>query len=273
MFSVDTIDNDVFLDMPQTTQLLYFQLGMRADDDGFITPKKVMRMLGSQEDDLKILIAKRYLLAFDSGVVVIKHWPINNYIQKDRHVRTTFTKELATLTRNEFGAYTELSRVSDFAMELAQKTAKKPKKPVVKRTTLSDEKYTTTDRSKNKSRIQNVNKMDTQVRLGKVRVYNTNVLHTGDKSPGSEISKLYYQVIKQLKLPVKNHNNVRKVIEKMEREKIDLENITYLEFMLNNFQTWKHRYKPAINEALDIYGKRNSVLSKFEPARARGVKL
>lgn len=77
MFALKIIDSDAFLDMPASTQSLYFHLSMRADDDGFISNvKKIMRMIGASEDDLKILLSKRFLLLFDSGIVVIKHWKI-----------------------------------------------------------------------------------------------------------------------------------------------------------------------------------------------------
>ena len=108
MFAKSIIDSDVFLEMPQSTQNLYFHLSMRADDDGFINnPKKIMRMVGCGDDDLRILLAKRYLLGFESGVVVIKHWRIHNYIQKDRYKPTMYIEEANSLTTKENGAYTE----------------------------------------------------------------------------------------------------------------------------------------------------------------------
>jgi hypothetical protein len=86
MFAKSIIDSDSFLDMPLSTQALYFHLAMRADDDGFVNnPKRIQRMIGSSDDELKVLIAKQYILPFESGVVVIKHWRIHNYIQKDRY--------------------------------------------------------------------------------------------------------------------------------------------------------------------------------------------
>ena len=94
MFAKTIIDSDAFLDMPHTTQLLYFHLSMRADDDGFINnPKNIMRMIGCKDDDLKILLTKKFLLPFESGVVVIKHWQIHNYIQKDRYHETKYKEE------------------------------------------------------------------------------------------------------------------------------------------------------------------------------------
>jgi len=108
MFSPDIVSSDDFLDMPVSSQVLYFHLGLRADDDGFITPKMVMRLIGSNQDDLKVLIAKRFILPFESGVVVIKHWLIHNLIRADLYKETLYKKEKKTLGLNENGAYTEL---------------------------------------------------------------------------------------------------------------------------------------------------------------------
>lgn len=107
MFSKAIIDSDAFLDMPVTTQLLYFHLSMRADDDGFINkPKSIMRACGGNDDDMKILIAKKFIIPFESGIVVIKHWKIHNLIAKDRYTETTYKEEKATLMLDEKNAYT-----------------------------------------------------------------------------------------------------------------------------------------------------------------------
>lgn len=111
MFSKSIVENDVFLDMPLTTQALYLHLNMNADDDGFVSPKRIMRMIGAGDDDLKLLVAKRYILMFPSGVVVIKHWQVNNNVRKDRYTKTTFQEELSMLTTNNFGAYTEITKI------------------------------------------------------------------------------------------------------------------------------------------------------------------
>ena len=88
MFAKTIIDSDMFLDMPLSTQALYFHLSMRADDDGFINnPRKIQRMVGASDDDLKVLVMKRFILPFDSGVVVIKHWRIHNYLRNARRAR------------------------------------------------------------------------------------------------------------------------------------------------------------------------------------------
>ena len=132
MFAKTIIDSDAFLDMPLTTQSLYFHLSMRADDDGFINnPKKIQRMIGATDDDFNLLIAKGFLIPFESGIVVIKHWRIHNYIQKDRYKKTVYTEEAKMLGIKENKAYT---------LDL------------------------------NNECIQNVYNLDTQVRLGKDRI-------------------------------------------------------------------------------------------------------
>lgn len=108
MFSLQIVDSDAFLDMPPSSQLLYFHLSMRADDDGFVSnPKKILRSIGSQDDDLKVLLTKRFLLSFDNGVVVVKHWRIHNYIQSDRYHETVYQDEKKTLQIKENGVYTD----------------------------------------------------------------------------------------------------------------------------------------------------------------------
>lgn len=107
MFSKTIIDSDQFLDMPLSTQALYFHLSMRADDDGFInSPKRIMRTIGASDDDMKLLIAKQFIIPFESGVVVIKHWKIHNYIQKDRYKETMYTDEKNCLMVEKGGVYT-----------------------------------------------------------------------------------------------------------------------------------------------------------------------
>ena len=140
MFAKTIIDSDAFLDMPITSQLLYFHLSMRADDDGFVNkPKSIMRMIGCKDDDLFILFGKKFLIPFESGVVVIKHWKIHNYIAKDRYTETKYKEEKATLKLDENNAYTQAV----------------------------DELYTTC--------IQDVDDPSTQVRLGKVREGKDNI--------------------------------------------------------------------------------------------------
>ena len=108
MFAKSIVLSDAFLDMPLSARCLYFTLGMLADDDGFVgSPKSIMRQCGASQDDMLCLLQKRYLLSFESGVIVIKHWRMNNYLQNDRHKKTTYLEELSTLAIDEKGAYTE----------------------------------------------------------------------------------------------------------------------------------------------------------------------
>lgn len=107
MFAKTIIDSDAFLDMSVTAQLLYFHLSMRADDDGFVNkPKSIMRMIGASQGDAEMLVNKKFIIPFESGVVVIKHWKIHNYIAKDRYKETTYKDEKATLMLDENNAYT-----------------------------------------------------------------------------------------------------------------------------------------------------------------------
>lgn len=147
MFAKTIIDSDAFLDMPATSQLLYFHLSMRADDDGFVNkPKSIMRMIGGKDDDIKLLFAKKFLIPFESGVVVIKHWKIHNYIRKDTYTETKYKEEKSALEMDENNAY-----------RLAERPALQ----------LCDEPVTGTA---------------TQVRLGKERLGKER-LDSGDKSP------------------------------------------------------------------------------------------
>lgn len=106
MFAKTIIDSDAFLDMPVTARLLYYDLSMRADDDGFInSPKKIMRMIGASQDDLSILAVRKFIILFENGVVVIKHWRIHNYIRKDTYKETTYKVEKSLLEFDENNAY------------------------------------------------------------------------------------------------------------------------------------------------------------------------
>ena len=107
MIRKDVIDTDAFLDMPLSTQALYFHLNLRADDDGFVgNPKRVATLIGASEDDLKLLIAKRFVILFENGVIVIKHWRMHNTLSADRYHETNFTDEKSMLRLKENKAYT-----------------------------------------------------------------------------------------------------------------------------------------------------------------------
>ena len=166
MFAKTIIDSDAFLDMPLSTQALYFHLSMRADDDGFINnPRKIQRMVGASDDDLKLLIAKNFIIPFDTGVVVIKHWKIHNYIRGDRKHETKYFEELSMLSTKDNGAYTLSQDAND----------------------INDNQMSVICQS-NDSQMSG--SWDTEVRLGKVSnkyIYNNNnnnisLVHSDDKN-------------------------------------------------------------------------------------------
>ncbi|WP_267592460.1 DNA replication protein [Enterococcus faecalis] len=166
MFAKTIIDSDAFLDMPLSTQSLYFHLSMRADDDGFINnPKKIQRMVGCGDDDLKLLMAKRFILVFDSGVIVIKHWKIHNYIRNDRYKPTLYQEEKAELAEKNSKAYTFKTEVIESENHLG----------------IPDD---------NRMGYQ----MDTQVRLGKDRLVKGKKKNSVEQS--STMSELFEKIWK-----------------------------------------------------------------------------
>lgn len=107
MFAKTIIDSDAFLTLPLSSQALYFHLSMRGDDEGFVNkPKAVMRTISASEDDLKLLIAKNFIIPFESGIIVIKHWKIHNYIRGDRIKSTVYQEEKKMIGLKDNGAYT-----------------------------------------------------------------------------------------------------------------------------------------------------------------------
>ena len=157
MFSPQIVESDEFLEMPPSSQSLYFHLAMKADDDGFVQPKSVMKTTGSGEDDLKVLLLKRFVLPFESGVVVIKHWLIHNLIRPDRYKETRFLEEKSRLFIKENKAYTD---------------NKDNGKPLLK------------------SGCQNDNQPAPQVRIGKDRIGKDSI--SGELTP-SQVMKLFLE--------------------------------------------------------------------------------
>ena len=106
MINRDLVTSDPFLDMPTSARCLYFTLAVVADDDGFVSaPKSVMRQCGVSQDDLSLLVTKGYIIPFPSGVIVIRHWRLNNYLRSDRYIITRHLEERAMLTLDASGAY------------------------------------------------------------------------------------------------------------------------------------------------------------------------
>ena len=144
MFSLDVCDTDRFLDMPTSSQALYFHLGLRADDDGFVSsPIKITSLAGCCRDDLNLLIAKGYIIPFQSGVCVIADWKVNNYLRSDRYTPTIYAAEKAMLntanahapTVSEFGIPSGIPPVSTGKERIGKESiisADKPQTPAPK---------------------------------------------------------------------------------------------------------------------------------------------
>ena len=170
MMSKKIIDTDNFLDMPQSTQCLYFHLLLRADDDGFIqSPKSIMRITGCKEDDLKLLIAKRFVIGFETGVIVIRHWRIHNYVQSDRYSKSELP---------------EAQRV-----ELINKVYEPVETPMNADNNCMDTKC-----------IQNVYNLDTQIRIDKIREEENREEIICHVSHDDEIPKPHVEIIEYLNL-------------------------------------------------------------------------
>lgn len=161
MFAKTILDSDVFLDLPATAQMLYIHLGMQADDDGFVvSPKRILRAVGSSEEDLRKLVDHGLVIQFASGVVVITHWRIHNYVPPDRHKDTFCTEEMAMLTVLPNRSYALLDT-----------------------NCIQDVSNPSTDR------FQIVDIPDTQIRLGKVRIVKDSVDRGEEKDRGMQGGK------------------------------------------------------------------------------------
>lgn len=134
MFRLDVLETDAFMEMPLTTQALYFHLNLRADDDGFIgNPNQIVKLIGAGTDDLKLLIAKRFVIAFEDGVIVIKHWRMHNTLSSYRYKETNFIEDKAMLKIKENKAYS-LTSGDDICDEHLIKIAQRQTKDNTKTT-------------------------------------------------------------------------------------------------------------------------------------------
>ena len=169
MMSKKIIDTDNFLDMPQSTQCLYFHLLLRADDDGFIqSPKSIMRITGCKDDDLKLLNAKGFVIGFETGVIVIRHWRIHNYVQSDRYSKS------------------ELPEAK--CVELKNKVYEVVGQPINPDVTYMDTKC-----------IQNGYNLDTQIRIDKIRE-EENRIETLCHVTHDDVDKSHIEIIEYLNI-------------------------------------------------------------------------
>lgn len=204
MFAKTIIDSDAFLDMPVTSQLLYFHLSMRADDDGFINkPKTIMRMCCCKDDDLNLLIAKKFIIPFASGVVVIKHWKIHNYIAKDRYTETKYKDEKSTLFLDENNAYSQVVNIP----------------------------YTEC--------IQDVTTPNTQVRLGKVRLGKDSLEgEEGEEEPSPTPTITYYGEYGNVSITDEQYKKLQAEYPSQYQQYID----RLSEYMASSGKSYKNHY-------------------------------
>ena len=164
MFSKQIIDSDAFIDLPVGAKLLYYDLGMRADDDGFVnSPRKIMRISGASQEDFDSLVEKKFILEFESGVIAIKHWYIHNNIRKDRYHETNYKEEKAQLSFDENNAYTRK----------AQPKTEKNKNSATKNQDLDNQKTEKIENVTTKNALE-----PTEVRLGKDSIGEDNIVTT-----------------------------------------------------------------------------------------------
>ena len=184
MFAKTIIDSDMFLDMPLSTQALYFHLSMRADDDGFLNnSNRIMRLIGANQNDFDLLLVKKFIIKFDDGICVIKHWRIHNYIQKDRYKETNYKKEKSTLNIDDNKAYT------------FEDTGKKLIGNSVVDVNYAQNSYTEC--------IHDVSKVETQVRLGKDSIDKSNI----NKKTSTHSQKFIPPTLEEVRAYCNERNN------------------------------------------------------------------
>lgn len=229
MFAKTIIDSDAFLDMSLSTQALYFHLNMRADDDGFVNnPKKIQRMIGAGDDELKMLIAKKFIIPFESGVCVIKHWRIHNYIQNDRYKETMYLEEKSHLILKENKAY----------------------------------KYMDTNC------IQNVSSLETQIRIDKNRLDKDSLDKNNNKSlllfeelGFGSISPI---ILEDIKLLEKEYTETWVIEALKEANAAGVRNLKYVIGILKNWKSKGFKAEKPQNKQQNKYSK-TSGFNNFEP--------
>lgn len=200
MFNLSVIDTDAFLEMPLSTQALYFHLNMRADDDGFVgSPKIICRTVGASEDDLKLLIAKRFIILFEDGVIVIKHWRMHNTLSVNRYKETNYTEDKALLKIKQNKAYTldDGQPLNDKKyIEIGNRQTKDEQKTNNRRTI--DEQKTNTDK----------------IRIDKISIDKNSIdknsigeMQEGDKAPKSKAKRFTPPTLEEVQAYCIERNN------------------------------------------------------------------
>ena len=239
MFAMTIVDSDAFLDMPLSAQALYFHLNMRADDDGFVgNPKKVMRTIGAADDDLKLLIAKRFLITFESGVIVIKHWRIHNTLSAGRYHETSYVseKDMLKLKRNNAYTLNDGEEIDD------EKLIEMGKRQV-------DEQKT------NKRRTLDEQKTNSEIDKNKIREDKDNI---------------YTPLTPQGEWNGENHTNVQNFDHLVETEMNEVKNTRLLE-TVKEWLMYKDGRKPRTSNHYQLQSIRSLTNKAFELAKECGT--
>ena len=226
MFSLNIVDTDNFLEMPISSRLLYYELGMRADDDGFVDNwKKILLFTGLKEDDMKVLISKQFILPFESGIIVIRHWRMNNYLQNDRTKPTVYQEEKHKLTLDENNVYSlytscihsiDKYSIEENSIEYKEKINKKEKYGEFENVLLTDEEY---------EKLKNNNLLDFIERLSSYI-----------ESKGKKYKSHYATILNWSRKEIKQQDVPEWFNEKIEAEETNKEDKIELEDLLKEFR-------------------------------------
>ena len=240
MFAKSIIDSDIFIDMPTSARLLYYDLSMRADDDGFVnSPKKIIRMTGASDDDLKILILKNFIIPFETGVVVIKHWRIHNYIRKDTYKETVYRKEKSMLAISKNKTYFLTNKESQRSVDEPSTQIRIDQNRLDKNRIVDAEEETTTHQAPASTTTDNSERQDEQATLSQTDI---NIFQYLENNFGRTIS---HSEIEQI------HSYQETFTEDIIKEAIDracannIKTIGYVKGILNS---WKSKGYKTIEQ-------------------------
>jgi hypothetical protein len=237
MFSLKVIDTDEFSDMPMSSQFLYYNLAMRADDDGFIgNPKKIMKMSGCNDDDMRVLSSKKFIIPFESGICVIRHWRIHNYIQKDRLTPTEYQDELNSLRLNN-GKYEQ------------------PQERLIQEPC-----------------IQNVSKMDSQYRLGKDRLGKDSIVSNASVADNKEFQGLIdlFKSVNPTHYKLFSNKSQRAALHRL----VDAWGIEEITRAINTLPALiGKQYAPVITTPIALENKYGDLMIYVEKEKGRGGKI
>lgn len=261
MFAKSIIDSDIFIDMPTSARLLYYDLSMRADDDGFVnSPKKIIRMTGSSDDDLKILILKNFIIPFETGVVVIKHWRIHNYIRKDTYKETVYRKEKSMLAISKNKTYFLTNKESQRSVDEPSTQIRIDQNRLDQNRIVDAEEETTTHQAPASTTTNNSERQDEQATLSQTDI---NIFQYLENNFGRTIS---HSEIEQI------HSYQETFTEDIIKEAIDracannIKTIGYVKGILNSWKSKGYKnIEQCKKELLQQNKSKNNKKNYMEP--------